>query len=134
MSAITPVRRRGCNYFSFPHCRVSLTKLWGMLVENGFYSMVTTTTPSSEHRTLLPNISWQTFKTMLAEMGSERVTRLAYDQGFVEVMTPVMPHENSNRLIEVFVGVLCEELGLEIKRTGSLTLTRESRVALATAI
>ncbi|NEQ24371.1 MAG: Uma2 family endonuclease [Microcoleus sp. SIO2G3] len=87
--------------------------------------MVTTTTPSSEQRTLLANISWQTFKTMLAEMGSERVTRLAYDQGFVEVMTPLMPHENSNRLIEVFVGVLCEELGLEIKRTGSLTLTRD---------
>jgi Uma2 family endonuclease len=96
-----------------------------MLVENGFYPMVTTTTPSSEHRTLLPNISWQTFKTMLAEMGSERVTRLAYHEGLVEVMTPLMPHENSNRFIEGFVVVLCEELGLEIKRTGSLTLTRD---------
>ena len=40
-------------------------------------------------------------------------------------MTPLMSHENSNRFIEVFVGVLCEELGLEIKRTGSLTLTRD---------
>ncbi len=86
--------------------------------------MVTTTTPA-EQRTLLANISWQTFKTMLAEMGSERVTRFAYDSGMLEIMTPLMPHENSNRLIEVFVGVLCEELGLEIKRTGSLTLTRD---------
>jgi Uma2 family endonuclease len=58
-------------------------------------------------------------------MGSERATRLAYDEGLVEIMTPLMPHENSNRLIEVFVGVLCEELGLEIKRAGSLTLTRD---------
>ena len=32
---------------------------------------------------------------------------------------------NSNRLIEVSVGVLCEELGWEIKRAGSLTLTRD---------
>jgi len=86
--------------------------------------MVTTTTPA-EHRILLENISWQTFKAMLVEMGSQRVTRLAYDSGTVEIMTPLMPHENSNRLIEVFVGVLCEELGLEIKRTGSLTLTRD---------
>ncbi|NER95596.1 MAG: Uma2 family endonuclease [Symploca sp. SIO1B1] len=85
--------------------------------------MVTTTTPA-EQRILLEGISWQTFKTMLADMGSDRVTRLAYDSGKVEIMTPLMPHENSNRLIEVFVGVLCEELGLEIKRTGSLTLTR----------
>jgi Uma2 family endonuclease len=84
--------------------------------------MVTTTTPA-EQRTLLTNISWQTFKAMLIDMGSERATRLAYDEGLVEIMTPLMPHENSNRLIEVFVGVLCEELSLEIKRAGSLTLT-----------
>lgn len=86
--------------------------------------MVTTSTPA-EQRTLLSNISWQTFKTMLAEMGSERVTRLAYDSGTVEIMTPLMPHENSNRFIEGLVIVLCEELGLEVKRTGSLTLTRD---------
>lgn len=86
--------------------------------------MVTTATPA-EQRVLLQNISWQTFKTMLAEMGSERGSRLAYDEGTVEIMTPLMPHENSNRLIEVFVGVLCEELGLEIKRAGSLTMTRD---------
>lgn len=62
---------------------------------------------------------------MLAEMGSQRNSRLAYDNGTIEIMNPLMPHENSNRLIEVFVGVLCEELGLEIKRAGSLTLTRD---------
>lgn len=84
-----------------------------------------TTTLISEQRIILQNISWQTFKTMLAEMGDNRATRLAYDSGIVEIMTPLMPHENSNRLIEVFVGVLCEELGLEVKRTGSLTLTRD---------
>jgi Uma2 family endonuclease len=83
------------------------------------------TKPLAETRTLLTNISWQTFKTMLAEMGSQRKNRIAYDLGTVEIMTPLMPHENSNRLLEVFIGVMCEELGLEIKRTGSLTLTRE---------
>jgi Uma2 family endonuclease len=86
--------------------------------------MVTTATPA-ETRALLENISWQTFKTMLAEMGSERNSRIAYDNGTIEIVTPLMPHENSNRLIEVFVGVLCEELGLEVKRAGSLTLTRD---------
>ncbi len=79
----------------------------------------------AEQRVILQNISWQTFKTMLAEMGNNRNSRLAYDNGIVEIMTPLMPHENSNRLIEVFVGVLCEELGLEIKRAGSLTMTRD---------
>ncbi|MBW4668742.1 MAG: Uma2 family endonuclease [Cyanomargarita calcarea GSE-NOS-MK-12-04C] len=86
--------------------------------------MVTTATPG-ETRTLLENITWQTFKAMLGDMGSKRSTRLAYDSKIVEIMTPLMPHENSNRMIEGFVVVLCEELGLEIKRTGSLTLTRD---------
>jgi len=86
--------------------------------------MATATIPA-EQRVILQNISWQTFKTMLAEMGGNRNSRLAYDNGIVEIMTPLMPHENSNRLIEVFVGVLCEELGLEIKRAGSLTMTRD---------
>ncbi len=85
--------------------------------------MIATKLPA-ETRILLKNLSWQTFKTMLAEMGDQRSNRLAYESGIVEIMTPLMSHENSNRMIEVFVGIMCEELGLEIKRTGSLTLTR----------
>ncbi|PLZ94120.1 hypothetical protein CI594_16200, partial [Fischerella thermalis CCMEE 5196] len=84
-----------------------------------------TTAPPAETRTLLENISWQTFKAILADMGDERNTRLAYDNRILEIMTPLMPHENSNRLIERFVIVLCEELGLEVKSVGSLTLTRD---------
>ncbi|KAF3887581.1 MULTISPECIES: Uma2 family endonuclease [Nostocales] len=79
----------------------------------------------AETRTVLENISWQTFKAMLADMSNQRNTRLAYDNGILEIMSPMMPHENSNRIIEGFIGVLCEELGLEIKRAGSLTLTRD---------
>ncbi|MEA5551556.1 Uma2 family endonuclease [Anabaena cylindrica UHCC 0172] len=86
--------------------------------------MVTTAIPA-ETRVLLENITWQTFKTMLAEMGSNRTNRITYDHGKIEIMTPQKPHENSNRLIEVFVGVLCEELGLEVNRVVSLTLTRD---------
>ncbi len=73
----------------------------------------------------LLEISWQTFKAMLADMGSSRNTRLAYENGVLEILTPFIAHENSNRVIEGFIGVLCEELQLEIKRTGSLTLTRD---------
>lgn len=41
-------------------------------------------TTSAENRVLLHNnISWQTFKTMLAEMGSDRNSLFAYDNGTV---------------------------------------------------
>ncbi len=83
------------------------------------------TTPLAETRTVLQNISWQTFKAMLIEMGCDRISRIAYDSGLLEIMTPLMPHENSNRNIEGFILVLCEEFGFEVKSTGSITLTRD---------
>lgn len=86
--------------------------------------MVTISTPA-ETRTLLENITWRTFKAMLADMGSSRNTRLAYENGVLEIMAPFMAHENSNRVIEGFVVALCEVMGKEYKRSGSLTLTRD---------
>ncbi len=77
--------------------------------------MVTQSIPA-ETRTLLQNITWETFKTMLVEMGSDCNTRLSYNSGLLEMMTPLIPHENSNRIIEGFVVVLCEELELEYRR------------------
>jgi hypothetical protein len=45
--------------------------------------MVVTVT-AKKTRTILENISWQMFKSMLADMGSERNSRLAYDNGRLE--------------------------------------------------
>jgi len=54
------------------------------------FHLVTTPT-SAEQRVLLNNISWQTFETLLAEIGDNRASRLAYDQGQLEIMTPLCP-------------------------------------------
>jgi len=86
--------------------------------------MLTTTHSSSSQRVILPNISWQTFEIILAEMGNHRATRLTYDQGTLEIMTPLMPHEYNNRLLEHLVFTLAEELNLNIKSIGSTTCKR----------
>ncbi len=87
--------------------------------------MVTTAAPISQ-RVVLPNISWETFEIMLAEMGDNRVTRVAYDQGTLEIMTPLMPHEHNKRLIEKLIDTLAEELNLNIKSIGSTTCKRKN--------
>ena len=79
-----------------------------------------------EHRVLLRNVSWQLFETLLTELGETRNVRLAYNQGILELMSPLMPHEHTKRLLERFVVVLCEELDLDIKSAGSLTCKREA--------
>jgi Uma2 family endonuclease len=85
--------------------------------------MVTTRT-ASEQRVVLRNISWQTFEIMLTDMGEDRVSRMTYDQGILEIMTPLLSHEHWNRLIERLIFVIGEELNLEIFPAGSTTFKR----------
>jgi len=41
----------------------------------------------AEQRTILQNISWETFETLLAETGVNRGSRFAYDCGILEIMS-----------------------------------------------
>ena len=85
--------------------------------------MITTSTPA-EQRTVLCNISWQTFETLLRERGEDRGSRFAYDCGTLEIMTPLYEHENPKIQFDRFILVLAEELEIEIKSAGSTTLKR----------
>jgi Uma2 family endonuclease len=85
--------------------------------------MITTSTPA-EQRTVLHNISWQTFEALLKETGEDRGSRFAYDCGTLEIMTPLYEHENPKIQFDRFILVLAEELEIEIKSAGSTTLKR----------
>lgn len=78
-----------------------------------------------EQRVVLNNISWQLFESLLSAMGENRASRLAYDQGTLEIMSPLMPHENTKRLIEKLIDILVLELKLNVKSVGSMTCKRE---------
>ncbi len=62
---------------------------------------------------------------MLHETGEDRISLMTYDQGTLEIMTPLMPHERANRQIERLIWILVEELGLNILSVGSMTCNRE---------
>jgi len=87
--------------------------------------MIATSTPA-EQRTVLRNISWQTFETLLKETGEDRGSRFAYDCGTLEIMTPLYEHENPKIQLDRFIVVLAEELEIEIKSAGSMTLKRKA--------
>lgn len=78
-----------------------------------------------ENRVILNHLSWETFQQMLLELGETRSSRLAYDQGMLEIMTPLGEHEHSKCLIDDFVRIMADELDLNIKKMGSLTLKKE---------
>lgn len=86
--------------------------------------MVITATPA-EKRVILNNIKWETFNTILKELGDKRSARLAYNEGNLEIMTPLGEHENTNRFIDDLIRILADELNLNLKKFGSLTLKRD---------
>lgn len=87
--------------------------------------MIATSVPA-EQRTVLHNISWETFETLLRETGEKRGSRFAYEGGTLEIMTPFFEHENYNSNLGNFIVALAEELNIEIKSAGSMTLKRRT--------
>jgi Uma2 family endonuclease len=83
-----------------------------------------TTSSIAEQRTVLHNISWETFETLLAETGEHRGSRFAYEDGILEIMTPLFEHENPKIQFDRFILILAQELEIEIKSAGSTTLKR----------
>lgn len=83
-----------------------------------------TLTPTVPGRVVLNQISWHTYEQLLAEMGDNRTIRLCYDRGLLEIMTPLLDHENPKRILEKFVDALAEEGNIEILSVGSTTLKR----------
>ncbi|MEG4285025.1 Uma2 family endonuclease [Microcoleus sp. A006_D1] len=84
--------------------------------------MIATNSSLAEQRTLLENISWSTFETLLKEIGDNRGYRIAYDEGMLEIMTPSYQHENYKLQFHRCIFILAEELDSEIKSAGSTTL------------
>ncbi len=80
---------------------------------------------ASEVRIVLPNISWQSYERLLADLSNQSIPHLTYDRGELEIMSPTAQHEKINRSIEVLVATLAFEMKLEYVSLGSTTFKRE---------
>lgn len=72
-------------------------------------------------RVIIKNVSWQEFEVILEELGNHRAARLAYDNGILEIMTPLPEHEDNKEIIGDLVKALLEELNIEFRSLGSTT-------------
>ena len=91
--------------------------------------LTTTSTPpqqSSEERLItLTGIKWLTFKAIMSDVGDGRAWRIAYAEGVLEIRMPLTEHEEPVGMIEHFVGVVVDEMEIEMRQLGALTLERE---------
>ena len=79
---------------------------------------------TSHHQVVLQTVSWPTYQALIHDLESEPGKRLTYDQGTLEIMVPLPPHEAYKRLLGRLVEVTTEETATEIRSLGSTTWSR----------
>ncbi len=82
----------------------------------------------TEHRAdrvILYDISWQQFENLLIDLGQTRAARVAYDNGTLEIMTPLPEHEYYKESISDAIKDISEELEINYESYGSTTWKRE---------
>lgn len=80
-------------------------------------------------RVLLYSIDWQQFENILKDLGEHRAARIAYDNGTLEIMTPLPEHEYYKEAIGIAVQDIAEELEINYESYGSTTWKRERKMA-----
>ncbi len=80
-------------------------------------------------RVLLYSIDWQQFENILKDLGEHRAARVAYDNGTLEIMTPLPEHEYYKEAIGIAVQDIAEELEINYESYGSTTWRQERKMA-----
>ncbi|NJM60571.1 MAG: Uma2 family endonuclease [Oscillatoriales cyanobacterium RU_3_3] len=85
--------------------------------------MIAKTLTPAEQIVEIADISWETYETLLAEIG-DRPIRLTYNRGNLKIMVPSPEHEVYKKVMGRFVETLAEELEVRIEPLGSTTFKR----------
>lgn len=80
--------------------------------------------PPGQH-VMLQNITWEMFERFLEETEERRGTRIAYTEGMLELMSPLLVHEDDKNIIGDLVQTLLEELDIEFRNAGSTTFRNQ---------
>jgi Uma2 family endonuclease len=77
-------------------------------------------------RIVLEGIRWSTYEALLEDLG-DQPARLTYDDGSLEIMSPLIRHEGSKRALGRLIETLTEELDIPIRSGGSTTFRKQFR-------
>ncbi|HEY2586494.1 MAG TPA: Uma2 family endonuclease [Tepidisphaeraceae bacterium] len=77
-----------------------------------------------ESRVVLENVSWAFYERMLTEIGNGP-TRLTFDNGRLEIMSPSRLHERVKNILGRIVEAYGEAMDIVVEAGGSMTFRRE---------
>ncbi|MGI0480321.1 Uma2 family endonuclease [Geminocystis sp. CENA526] len=80
-------------------------------------------------RVVLYNIDWQQFENILMDLGQTRSARIAYDNGALEIMSPLSEHEYYKENIGTAIQDIAEVLERDYESLGSTTWRKQAKMA-----
>jgi len=75
---------------------------------------------------VLDGVSWASYEQLLQDIGN-RPIRINYDQGRMEMMSPLPEHDGISRVIARIIQTLSMELNIEVASYGSTTFRRRDK-------
>lgn len=79
-------------------------------------------------RVVLYNISWEQYEKLLDDLGDRASARMAYDNGTLEIMTPLPEHEYFKEAISIAVEDAAEVLEIDYESYGSTTWRKQIKM------
>ena len=73
----------------------------------------------------LQNVTWDMYQKLLRSVGEQNL-RLTYDQGELEIMSPLPEHEIEKKLLARLIESMGDELEIDVEGLGSTTFKRKS--------
>lgn len=86
---------------------------------------MTTILSPPDQRVTLRQLSWETYRRLSSEHADASSPRFTFDRGVLEIRSPSAEHERHNLRIADLIGVLADEMDLEVEGLGATTFTRE---------
>ncbi len=87
--------------------------------------MTETVRVEPEQRVVIRNASWELYQGLLEARGDAGAPRFYYSQGILEIMSPGVDHEKTNRTLAQIVELVALGLGVDVQNLGSTTFDRE---------
>ncbi|MDQ3512681.1 MAG: Uma2 family endonuclease [Chloroflexota bacterium] len=72
----------------------------------------------------LTGVSWDTYESLLADVGDVASPRFIYDRGVLEIMSPTLEHERDHRSLTVIVQTMALVWGIDVSDAGSVMIRR----------
>jgi Uma2 family endonuclease len=86
------------------------------------------TQPGSEaaEHIVLYEVSWEAYEALLEAMGDRRL-RHSYNEGVLEIMSPLKRHDRAKKLVARMLEAMALELDIDIQSIGSTTLRKRTK-------